>query len=152
MSCKVDDFRYTHQHWKKLIPKYCLQKSWDQREYLPPFHHLLQSLLILPSILLKFLCGFSLPRLPTIFSFKAKKNLSQMNEALPIGLKFKRYAGFNEWGIRMMTFCGRQNIINIWHFPYKISRCGHKSLVQKAVWRDNREMTVKCLNATNPFN
>ena len=58
--------------------------------------------------------------------------LSQINVIIPTRLNFKLYAVIFESGSRIdFLFMRRQDIVNYWDFPSKISRNGHKRLVLK---------------------
>ena len=58
--------------------------------------------------------------------------MSQINVVAPIRLKFNFLAVFIEWSSRIdFLFIRRQNIVNYWDFPSKISRNCHKRLVPK---------------------
>ena len=76
---------------------------------------------------------------------QCQKRLSQINVIVPIRLKFKLYAVFIKWGSWInLLFMRRQDIVNNWDFPSKISRHCHKRLVPKiVVWHDQREMFIK---------
>ena len=72
---------------------------------------------------------------PDMFQFQSQVRLSQINVIVPIRLKVKHYAVFIEWDCRIdFLFMGRQDIVNYWHFPSKISRNCHKRLVPKITW------------------
>ena len=79
------------------------------------------------------------------FELQCRKRLSQVKVLVPIRLKFKLYAAFIKWGSWInFLFMRRQDIVNNWDFPSKISRHCHKRLVPKIVaWHDQREMFVK---------
>ena len=65
---------------------------------------------------------------------QCQKRLSQINVIVPIQLKFKFYAVFINCGRWInFLFMRRQNIVNNWDFPSKISRHCHKMLVPKIV-------------------
>ena len=81
---------------------------------------------------------------PDKFQFHSQIRLSQINVINPIRLKFKLYANFFEWGSRIyFLFMGRQDIVNYWDFPPKISRNCHKRLVPKITRHVYWEMFVK---------
>ena len=74
---------------------------------------------------------------PDKFQFQGQVRLSQINVIARIRLKFKRYAVFIKWGIKIdFLLVGRQNIANYWDFPSKISRKCHKGLVSKITRHD----------------
>ena len=78
------------------------------------------------------------------FQVQSKIRLLQINVRIPIRLKIKLYAVFIEWGSRIyFLFLGRQDIVNYWDFPYKISRNGHKRLVLKTTRHDSWEVFEK---------
>ena len=78
------------------------------------------------------------------FQFQSQVRLSQINVIVSIRLKFKFYAVFIKWGCRIdFSFMGRQDIVNYWDFPSKISRNYHKRLVPKITRHDQWEMFVK---------
>ena len=69
---------------------------------------------------------------PDKFQFQSRLRLSQINVIIPIRLKFKLYAVFIKWGSRIdFLFMRRQNIVNYWDFPSKISRNCRRRLVLK---------------------
>ena len=76
---------------------------------------------------------------PDKFQFQSQVHLFQINVIVPIRLKFKIYAVSIEWGSRIdFLFMGRQDIVNYWDFPSKISRNCHRRLVPKIIdkyWR-----------------
>ena len=81
---------------------------------------------------------------PAKFQFQSQVRLSQINVLVPIHLKLKLYAVFIKWGWRKdFLFKGRQDIINYWDFPSKISRNRQKKFVPnystwitKNVWKN----------------
>ena len=76
--------------------------------------------------------------------FQNPVRLSQINVIVPIRLKFKLYAVFIKWGSSLdFSFMGRQDIVNCWDFPSKISRKCHKRLVPKITRHDYWEMFVR---------
>ena len=67
-----------------------------------------------------------------LFQFRSQLRLSQINEEIPIRLKLKLYAVFIKIvGRKNQSFVGRQDIVNYWDLPSKISRNCQKSLVPK---------------------
>ena len=81
---------------------------------------------------------------PDIFQFQSQACLSKINVIVPMRLKFELYAVFIEWGSRIdFLFMGRQDIVNYWDFPSKISRNCHNRLLPKNTRYEYWEMFVK---------
>ena len=81
---------------------------------------------------------------PDKFQFQSQVRLSQINLLACFRLKFKLYAVFNEWGSSInFLFMGRQDIVNYWDFPSKVSTNCHKRLVPKITRHNYWEMFVK---------
>ena len=77
--------------------------------------------------------------------FELQCQKRHINVIVPIRLQFKLYAVFIKWSSWInFLFMRRQDIVNNWDFPSKISRHCHKRLVPKSVvWHDRREMFAK---------
>ena len=68
------------------------------------------------------------------FQFRSQVRPSQINVIISIGLKLRLYAVLIKKSCRInFLFVGRQDIINYWDFPSKISRDCHKRLVPKII-------------------
>ena len=81
---------------------------------------------------------------PDKFQFPSQVRLFQINVIVLICLKFKLYAVFIDWNSRLdFLLIGRQQIVNYWYFPYKISRDCHWRLVPKITWHDYWGTVVK---------
>ena len=78
------------------------------------------------------------------FRFQSQRSLSLINVGVMISSKFKLYAVLIKWGSRVYSlFVERQEIVNYWDFPSKISRNCHKWLVPKITRHDKWEIFVE---------
>ena len=86
----------------------------------------------------------------TLHKFQSQIRLPQVNGVNPIPMKVKLYEVLLEWAGRIkILFVGRQDIVNYWFFPSKVSRNCHKSLLPKVTRNDYWEMFGKKSSPTD---